>query len=212
MPMGFNCAAFCSRDRNESSPWLKSSSKWFIFNNGCFFNKKIKNKIKNINMTRDWCCLFGFFCLVWIAWWPSLTIWWLVRRGGSDLVGSVFTGLMVTSEEWQSISPLWSWPVTIFRWYFHEQSLSHISRSPGQPCASSRWCSATFTNSWSSALHGTMLTAPIHPIRALYSLPGSYYLGKTQDYEAKKKNQKGYQVQNTKNPDCFGLSGWEPGW
>lgn len=37
-------------------------------------------------------------------------------------------------------------------------------------------------------------------MRALCSLPNSYYLGETQDYEVKKreKKKKRYQVQNTK--------------
>lgn len=76
---------------NESSPWLKPSSKWFIFNNGCFLIK-IKNKIKNINMKSDDSAWLGF-CSVWVALWHQVIKPEHRKGRESDLAGSILTGL-----------------------------------------------------------------------------------------------------------------------
>lgn len=108
--------------------------------------------------------------------------------GESDMAGSTLIGLIVTWVEWQIISPLWSWPGIIFCWYFHDQSLSLTKEHRAAVHILPAGCSATFAGSWSS-VHTLCCQQHLLTITALDSLPRSYYLGETQEYEAKKRKR-----------------------
>lgn len=150
---------------------------------------KIKNKIKNINMTSDDNACLGF-CLVWIAWWHSLTTWALgwrevrfgrisIKRSNSYSSGMAkrFSSL---SLAFHNFSAVLSWAVTVRHFREHRAATRILPAG----------CSASFADSWSSALHAMMLTALIHPIRALYSLPGQLLPWWHPELWGKKKKKK----------------------
>lgn len=163
---------------------------------------KIKNKIKNINVKSDDSAWLGF-CLVWVAWWHQVVRPEHWEGGESDLAGSALIGLIVTWVEWQSISPLWSWPGILFCWYFHEQSPSHSPRSTGQPRPSLPLAAQPPLLAAGAQCHILSCQQHLLTIMALYAPPGSYYLGETQEYEAKKRKS---QVQDTKDSDLVALA------
>lgn len=104
-------------------------------------------------------------------------VWFELLGGESNFAGSTLIDLIVTAVEWQSISPLWSWPGIIFSRYFHEQPLSlskdillDVRLAAGAQC------------------HILCCQQHLLTSTALDSLPGDYYLGETQD-EAKKRKR-----------------------